>query len=147
MGTRIWLIVKDYYGKGQDLKSELLTFSWKESQGTQYGGNYNEPRIERVHDVSVIRRADNATVKLWSDIASQRRFEKVIVLFEREVGGSYRQFALWELSGVIITDMRTSGSYGVDPPPTETLDLSFAKSEYNQTAANDGAQGKPAGAQ
>jgi type VI protein secretion system component Hcp len=147
MGTRAWLIIKDFYGKGKDLKSELTSFSWGGNQGTQVSGGRNMPRNAVIHDVSMTRQVDDATPQLWSYTASGRPLEKVTVLLEKQVGDSYRRSYSWEFSGVIIISMRTSGSYGGNDTPKETLYLDFANVEFNQSAANDGALGKPDGAQ
>ena len=145
MGYRGWLIIKDFYGTGHDLKSELISLSFGGNQGTQVNGGRNLLRKAETNDVTMIKQVDAATPQLWSYTASGTMFAKVTVLLEDQVGDSYRPYLTWEFSSVMITSMRTSGRYDGNDTPTETLYLSFADVKLSQSVANDGAQGKPAG--
>ena len=139
MGYRAFLTIKDFYGKGSDLRTPLLTFSWGSSSGSHVGdaGSWQSSDKVQVTELTVSRETDSDSPKIFHAVATGKHFDKAFVTMEVEGFGGWQQYSQYELSDVILNSYRSSPPAGSPPKQIENLTLNFGKLNISYAALRD----------
>jgi type VI secretion system secreted protein Hcp len=112
---------------------EVLSFSWGASEQTSQGSNHATGKVT-LSDLSIMKKVDPASPKLFQACVTGQHFQKVQLLALRNDDSGRRQpFYKLTLGDVVVGSIQHAGSAGGDDTPTESVSLNFAKVEivYN----------------
>lgn len=102
---------------------ELTSWNWTITHPTSGlpGGGYSQDRA-RVHDISVTKFGDKATIALIKKILFAKHFPKVEIASLKTTGDKIEPYMKIELEDVIITSLNQHG--GGTGTPSESMNLS-----------------------
>jgi type VI protein secretion system component Hcp len=136
------MVIKDFYGKGSDLKTELTSAQFGAPRAPSSGPVRNNPDVTpSVTEINVTKDNDKDSVLLMGRALNGPPFPTVTIIFERDNGDQPKPYMELTLTDVLISTYMVSGSHGATSKPSDSLTLNFTKIEYKTTAYKE--NGKP----
>ena len=108
----------------------LLSYSFANTN--QSGGTGGASGRAQLHDITITKKFDKSSAKLFQACSSGKHFQTVVITV-RKAGGSHGEFLRYTFRTVFIRSAQTIGSGG-KATPSESLTLNYSKVEfkYNQ---------------
>lgn len=146
MAFDAFLKMEGIQGESRDAKHqneiEVLAYSWGVSQvNSNSSSSHGSKSAERANfsEFNFTKALDKATPHLAFACASGQHFSKAIIEICRAGGTSKQTFMRYTLQDVMITNYSVNGVGGGgdgESIPTENIQLSFGKIEWNYTPTN-----------
>lgn len=118
---------------------EVLSWSWGLSQTSSAGAGGAAGR-EKTGHVTLIKRVDKATPKLFERCAKGTHFPHAVVTMSRFDGQTYLQYELLDVS---LDSFKHGGDLDDDGMPDEVIEMTFGGAKLTFTQYD--AAGKPSG--
>ena len=128
MAVDCFLKIDGIKGESKDSKHkdeiEVMSWSWGQSNAVSaaFGGGMGSGKVS-MHDISISKMLDKASVKLIAACAKGEHIPKAELVM-RKAGGEQKEYLKINFDDVMVTSYQTGGS---GETPTENISLNFGK--------------------
>jgi type VI secretion system secreted protein Hcp len=109
-----------------------------------YGTSTREGGVVSISEISVTKKTDGTSVKMFEEACMGKLNKKVEFKFLRTGSGEAQEFLCFETNGTGISGISWSASGGSDSRPSESLSFNFDKISIKYNPIGDDFSGSPA---
>ncbi|MBP0466764.1 type VI secretion system tube protein Hcp [Roseomonas sp. PWR1] len=109
-----------------------------------FGTSTREGGIVSISEITVVKKTDGTSVKLFEEACMGKLNKKVDFKFLRTGSGAPQEFLAFETNGTGISGLSFSASGGGDSRPMESLSFNFDKISIKYNPIGDDFSGSPA---
>ncbi len=122
--------------KGHEGEIDILSVSWgaANASSVHYGGGAGTAKGD-THDLSIVKRIDNASPEFFLKTMNGTHFEKATLVLRLASGSDPIEYYKMEMESVFVTSWNPS--CGGDQHGMESVSLSFKKVTVTYTGQND----------
>ncbi|WP_010585482.1 Hcp family type VI secretion system effector [Schlesneria paludicola] len=122
--------------KGKEGWIDVLSISWgaANASSVHFGGGAGTAKGD-THDLSIVKRIDNASPEFFLKTMNGTHFEKATLILRLSSGGDPIEYYKMEMEGVFVTSWNPS--CGGDQHGMESVSLSFRKVTVTYTGQKD----------